>query len=65
MLKKDKGQNTNSPTDLMNIVNLQSPDEIETEMELVETWSVFSKVIDNLNLYLYVNKIESAFRKDD
>ena len=60
VLKKDIGQNTNSPSDLMNIVNLQSPDEIETEMELVETWSVFSKVIDNLNLYLYVKKIESG-----
>src|SRR5574338_455546 len=58
VLKKDKGQDPKSPTDLMNIVNLQSPDEIETEMELVETWSVFSKVIDNLSLFLHVDQIE-------
>lgn len=58
VLKKDKGQDSKSPTDLMNIVNLQSSDEIETEMELVETWSVFSKVIDNLNLNLHIDKIE-------
>ena len=42
----------------MNIVNLQSPDEIETEMELVETWTVCSKVIDNLSLFLHVDRIE-------
>ncbi len=58
VLKKDKTQDTKSPTDLMNIVNLQSPDEIETELELVKTWSVFSKVIDNLSLFLKVDRIE-------
>ena len=57
VLKKDV-QNPKSSNDLMSIVNMQSPDEIETEMELVETWSVFSKVIDNLSLFLQVNKIE-------
>ena len=57
VLKKDV-QNPKSPNDLMSIVNMQSADEIETEMELVETWSVFSKVIDNLSLFLQVDKIE-------
>ncbi|HKB86525.1 MAG TPA: Wzz/FepE/Etk N-terminal domain-containing protein, partial [Ignavibacteriaceae bacterium] len=58
VLKKDKTPDSQAPTDLMSIVNMQSSDEIETEMELVETWNVYSKVIDNLNLYLYVDKIE-------
>lgn len=60
VLKKEKGQDLKSPTDLMNIVSLQTSDEIETEMELVETWNVFSKVINNLNLYLQVDKIKTA-----
>ena len=60
MLKKDKTPDTKNSgdLDLLSIVNLQSPDEVETEMELVKTWSVFSKVIDNLNLYLKVDRIE-------
>ncbi len=64
VLKKDKSQDTKSPTDLMNIVNLQSPDEVETEMELVKTWSVLDKVIKNLNLFVTVNKIELPSGKE-
>ncbi len=58
VLKKEKNPDSKSPSDIMEIVNFQTPDEVETEMELVETWSVFSKVIDNLSLFLQVNKIE-------
>ena len=58
VLKKEKTPDSKSPNDLLSIVNFQSPDEVETEMELVKTWSVFSKVIDNLNLYLEVDRIE-------
>ena len=58
VLKKEKTPDSKSPTDLLNIVNFQSPDEVETEMELVKTWTVLSKVVDNLNLNLEVGKIE-------
>lgn len=58
LLKKEKAQDQkNTPSSLMDIINIQTPDEIETEMELVKTWSVLSKVIDDLNLFLTVDKI--------
>ena len=58
VLKKEKSPDSRTSSDIMDLINFQTPDEVETEMELVETWSVLSKVNDDLNLFLDVNKIE-------
>ena len=39
----------------MNIVNLESPDEIETEMELVEH-GVFSVKSSTISIYIYMSR---------
>jgi capsular exopolysaccharide synthesis family protein len=58
LLKKDKpdkkGDNKDEMTEL---INLQSDDEIETEIELVKTWEVLDKVIKDLNLFFNINYI--------
>ncbi len=64
ILKKEKAQDKEQSTDLLKIVNFQTPDEIETEMELVNTWSVLSKVIDELDLFLTIDKIELPSGKE-
>ncbi len=64
LLKKEKSDKNQMRSDFQSFVNLQSPDEIETEMELVKTWSVMSKVVDELNLFLKVDKIVSPSGKE-
>ncbi len=60
MLKKEKSERTDSPNQLREIVKMQTQDEIETEMELIKTWSLLSRVIDELDLYATINKVEFA-----
>lgn len=43
--------------DLSNLLNLQSLDEIETEIQLVTTHNVLSKVVDDLDLFCFIDKI--------
>lgn len=58
LLKKDRPENKNiNPNDFSNIINIQTSDEVETEMQLVKTWSVLSKVVDDLKLFLNVQKV--------
>lgn len=44
-------------SDLTSLINLQSLDEIETEVQLVTTYSVLSKVVDELDLFCNVEGI--------
>lgn len=46
-----------SGPNLSNLLNLQSLDEIETEIQLVTTYSVLSKVVDELDLFCLIDKI--------
>jgi tyrosine-protein kinase Etk/Wzc len=59
LLKKERTDNrSNSDDELANILSLQSPALIETEMELVKTSEVLSKTIDELNLHTKIDRIE-------
>jgi tyrosine-protein kinase Etk/Wzc len=59
LLKKERTDNRSHNTDeLANILSLQSPAQIETEMELVKTSEVLSKTIDELNLHTRIDRIE-------
>jgi capsular exopolysaccharide synthesis family protein len=58
LLKKDKpDKKGDSKDEITEIINLQSDDEIETEIELVKTWEVLDKVIKDLNLFFNINYI--------
>lgn len=57
LLKKETAPDKGLSTEFTDILSIQTQDEIETEMELVETWSVMSKVVEDLNLFLNVKQI--------
>ncbi len=57
LLKKETAQDENSRADFSEIINVQTKDEIETEMELVKTWNVLSKVVDDLKLNILLKSI--------
>ncbi len=57
LLKKEKTEKSDAKDELTKIISLQTEDEIETEMELVKTWDVLHKVIDDLALFISINKI--------
>ncbi|MFO7445632.1 MAG: polysaccharide biosynthesis tyrosine autokinase [Ignavibacteriaceae bacterium] len=57
VLKKEKTEKAKPEDGLSEIINLKTQDETETEIELVKTWEVLSKVIEELDLYLVVEKV--------
>ena len=58
LLKKENDQNNTKFKELTDIVFAQSGDEIATEMEIVKTQNVLKKVIEELSLNLFIEKIE-------
>ncbi len=58
LMKKDKPEKKdNNKDEISNLINLQSNDEVETEIELVKTWAVLDKVIKDLYLFLNISNI--------
>ncbi|HMU42078.1 MAG TPA: polysaccharide biosynthesis tyrosine autokinase [Ignavibacteriaceae bacterium] len=57
LLKKENAPEASMKPDIQDILNIQNQDIIETEMELVQTWTVLRKVADSLNLFLTIDKI--------
>ncbi len=57
LLKKESANNQKSRGEFADILNVQSRDEIETEIELIKTWSVLSKVVDDLQLNIELNSV--------
>ena len=57
ILKKELANKKNLNNDLMEIVMMQTQDEVETEMELVKTVEVLSKVVEELNLIVQYDAI--------
>ena len=60
VLKKEVVSNEKSQGDFANIIDLQTRDEIETEMELVSTWNVLSNVVDELKLNIEIKSATSS-----
>ena len=59
LLKKEVATNDKTKGDFANIIDLQTRDEIETEMELVDTWNVLSHVVDELKMNIYIKSVIS------
>ena len=59
LLKKEVAANDKTKGDFANIIDLQTRDEIETEMELVDTWNVLSHVVDELKMNIYIKSVIS------
>ncbi|MFI5237195.1 MAG: GumC family protein [Ignavibacteriales bacterium] len=59
ILKKEMGERSNFNGDFMEIVKMQTQDEVETEIELVKTVEVLGKVVQDLNLFIRYDKLES------
>jgi tyrosine-protein kinase Etk/Wzc len=58
LLKKEQtNTRSNNNDELANILSLQSPAQIETEMELVKTSEVLSQTINELNLHTTIDRI--------
>ncbi|MCH6574222.1 MAG: polysaccharide biosynthesis tyrosine autokinase [Bacteroidetes bacterium] len=57
LLKKEVASKDRGRGDFADIIDLQTRDEIETEMELVKTWNVMSGVVDELKLNINIKKI--------
>jgi uncharacterized protein involved in exopolysaccharide biosynthesis len=57
VLKKESTEKAKPVDEVSQIINQKSEDQVETEIELVKTWEVMGKVIEELDLYLTVDKI--------
>jgi len=57
LLKKEVASKDRGRGDFTDIIDLETRDEIETEMELVKTWNVMSSVVDELKLNITIKKI--------
>ena len=57
LLKKEVAPKNKVKGDFADIIDLQTRDEIETEMELVKTWNVMSGVVDELKLNINIIKV--------
>jgi capsular exopolysaccharide synthesis family protein len=57
LLKKEVASKDRGRGDFTDIIDLETRDEIETEMELVKTWNVMSSVVDELKLNINIKKI--------
>jgi len=58
MIKKEKPLKEYGPDDVSNIIKMGSPDEIETEIEILKTRAVLEKVVNELMLYFHVGKVD-------
>jgi tyrosine-protein kinase Etk/Wzc len=58
-LKKEKGSKNVLNSDFMEIVKMQTEDEVETEVEIIKTVDVLSKVVGELNLFFHFDKLET------
>ncbi len=57
LLKKEVASKRQNQGGFAGIIDLQTLDELETEIALVKTWTVISKVVDELNTTIIINKI--------
>ena len=57
LLKKEVAENRGDADEIYEIVKLQTSDLLETEMELIKTNEVLSRVINELKLYVELNEI--------
>ena len=57
LLKKEVNDNRGQRDEFSEFIRLQTSDQLETEMELVKTREVLSRVIDDLKLYVEFNKL--------
>jgi capsular exopolysaccharide synthesis family protein len=57
LLKKEVASKDKNRGEFSGIIDLQTLDELETEMELVKTWNVLGNVIDELNLNVHVTSM--------
>ncbi|GMR25212.1 MAG: tyrosine-protein kinase domain-containing protein [Ignavibacteria bacterium] len=57
LLKKEVASKRQNQGGFAGIIDLQTLDELETEIALVKTWTVISKVVDELNTNIIINKI--------
>jgi capsular exopolysaccharide synthesis family protein len=57
LLKKEVASKDRARGDFADIIDLQTRDELETEMALVKTWNVISGVVDELKLNINIKKI--------
>ncbi|UCH65126.1 MAG: polysaccharide biosynthesis tyrosine autokinase [Ignavibacterium sp.] len=57
LLKKEVAPKDKNRGDFSGIIDLQTLDELETEMELVKTWNVLGNVIDELKLNIIINSM--------
>lgn len=60
LLKKEVAPKNRTKGDFADIIDLQTRDEIETEIELVKTWNVMSSVVDELKLNITIKKIMTS-----
>ncbi|MEJ2195528.1 MAG: Wzz/FepE/Etk N-terminal domain-containing protein [Ignavibacteriaceae bacterium] len=60
LLKKEVASKDAGKGDFSGIIDLQTLDELETEMELVKTWNVLGNVIDELKLNVYVKSLVTS-----
>ncbi|MGH1362053.1 MAG: GumC family protein [Calditrichia bacterium] len=58
MIKKEKPLKDYGSDDVSKIIQMGSPDEIETEIEILKTRAVLDKVVDELMLFFHVGKID-------
>lgn len=59
LLKKEVASSDKAKGDFANIIDLQTRDEVETEIELVKTWNVLSHVVDELKMNIYIENVTS------
>lgn len=57
LLKKEVADNRGGTDDLYEFMKLQTSDMLETEMELIKTNEVLSRVVDDLKLYIELKEI--------
>src|ERR1035437_5876495 len=66
LLKKEGNKNDAERDDpYLRLISLRSPDDITTEMALIKTKSVLDKVVEKLNLDLFIDKIVSPEGKTE
>lgn len=61
-LKKENIEDRRGQDELSSIVEKQNLDKIDTEMKLLKTEAVLGKVINDLKLTLYIDKIEHPYK---
>jgi tyrosine-protein kinase Etk/Wzc len=57
LLKKEVAENRGQKDEFSELVQLQTADRLETEMELVKTNEVLGRVVDELKLYIELKKV--------